>query len=157
MYTQSHAHMHTHTRALTGEMAVEWLKKHMRMTTEEAVSVGGQLYARQYIVHVVDRDKGFSNDYLFYVFTVSLSFTVSRWLSSYFLCPNAPPPQPEAHDVYKSSEVYQRERRIQQERLSRPNESMLTEMMDSKMGVDIRDRKYLLTWYKRCFVGKRGM
>ena len=51
-------------------MAVEWLCKFADLEKEEAVDIGKRMYDLGYIVHVVDAQKGFLNDYLFYNFTV---------------------------------------------------------------------------------------
>ena len=96
-------------------MAVEWLCKFVGVTKEEALEIGlffpspffpsfhfylaplisllgMQMYDRNYIVHVVEKDKGFLNDYLFYHFT------------------------PTGDQVYKSSDVYAAEMKMQKER-----------------------------------------
>eukprot|EP00009_Paramoeba_aestuarina_P010104 CAMPEP_0201526494 /NCGR_PEP_ID=MMETSP0161_2-20130828/31983_1 /ASSEMBLY_ACC=CAM_ASM_000251 /TAXON_ID=180227 /ORGANISM="Neoparamoeba aestuarina, Strain SoJaBio B1-5/56/2" /LENGTH=729 /DNA_ID=CAMNT_0047926913 /DNA_START=101 /DNA_END=2290 /DNA_ORIENTATION=+ len=123
----------TYKNCFVGQMAIEWLCKFLGVTKEEALGIGMQMYERNYIVHVVEKDKGFLNDYLFYNFTNT------------------------AETVYKASEVYAAEMKVQKERLARSPETFLIDMMDSRKGIDIRDRKYMLKWYKRCFVGEEAV
>eukprot|EP00211_Chloroparvula_japonica_P003490 CAMPEP_0119127646 /NCGR_PEP_ID=MMETSP1310-20130426/6115_1 /TAXON_ID=464262 /ORGANISM="Genus nov. species nov., Strain RCC2339" /LENGTH=740 /DNA_ID=CAMNT_0007117923 /DNA_START=94 /DNA_END=2313 /DNA_ORIENTATION=- len=126
-------HLKTYKECFVGEMAVEWLCKYFACTKETAVEIGQEMYRRNYIVHVVDESKGFLNDYLFYMFT------------------------PEAVAHFKASDEYRDFRKKREAKLAMPLDEVLIAMMDSRRGVDLRDRKYYMKWYKRCFVGQEAV
>lgn len=130
--------MKTFPRCFVGSEAVDWLCKTHDITREEAVRFGQVLVARG-VFHHVTNDHDFRDEALFYRFLLDDLTDPANFHGS--PAKTASQPKTEPTRVFDAEAV---------------DLTKLAAHMRAPDGVDIRDRRYKLTSYEKCFIGSEA-
>jgi hypothetical protein len=116
-------YLNTYAKCFVGSEAVDWIMQNQQCSRAEAVELGQVLVDRKIIHHVTD-EHGFEDNYFFYRFYAD---------------------EPESMQAERRSQI--------RAKLANVDFIALIEAMRGEGGLDIRDRRYHLNVYAKCFVG----